>query len=413
MTFQQRKSVLIKKPSFFESLMSPSVENNNSKRDTKQNFGLVRKESEYNEVSMKYRYELHQIQKVTEQAGLLKKKDNLFRRVSIVGRVIDPDIKLGMKLIHDKKVTIVDDKIDEEENEEINADNNKINHINSGHLDFKSNFDIMLAPKKIDEGIFDISDVSANKVISESEEDSESESEEISVKKLDTKLPIHKRKFSVFFKGGPDDDEDEDENVKKKKEYLDKRKKELGRIKKNPRRASILKINDNTENLDKFKLDEKPIEYDKVDNGSGSFELVKNYLTLPKKNNESKMNNDPNGPILKGIIRSLKNSIEKDSSRSLSNEDYKINHAIKSFDSNYYSINEIDNTKKKVNLQHNVSKSLNVIQNKISLRDLIQIEDENPTHKAVDSKKNDFKTRSGHENFFGNLFFFFLLLCSF
>jgi hypothetical protein len=245
-----------------------------------------RKHSVLNDVALKYRFELHEIQKISEEVGLGKKNDNLFRRVSLGGRVLDQDIKYGMKLLHEKRATNTNGIISEEDQEEKHLSNRQLDLpiLNTDKLNFKSDINkYNLAQNGKDRGIFDISDISENSIESDEDFSVLDQEEKLNIKKkIEIKIPIHKKRFSLFCKSNTDDDINEE--IKQRKESLDKRKKELGRLNKSPRRVSIFK-----EQPELIKLNEIPVsnkvnideQYEKICFGSGKFELIKNYLINP------------------------------------------------------------------------------------------------------------------------------------
>jgi hypothetical protein len=56
------------------------------------------------DVSLKYRYELAEIRKISYNLGLDDSRKNMFNRMSVKGRNIDKDIKLAMAHLHEKKM---------------------------------------------------------------------------------------------------------------------------------------------------------------------------------------------------------------------------------------------------------------------------------------------------------------------
>ncbi len=56
------------------------------------------------DVSLRLRYELAEIKKISQNLGLEENKKNMFNRISVKGRKIDKDIKLAMAHLHEKRM---------------------------------------------------------------------------------------------------------------------------------------------------------------------------------------------------------------------------------------------------------------------------------------------------------------------
>ena len=287
----RRKNPFTSQPSIILALNNATQENPIAGKESIDSH-LKRGNNVLDKVSMKYRYELHEMEKITEDAGIgKKKKDNLFRRVSIIGTLIDPDIKYGMHLLQERKLhpTI------ERKESEGKITGNAVPDFNYDLYTYKPNVETYnLAPRGND-GMFDISELSSS-----SSENSEKfqecfdDEEKKKLKKVDLKIPIHKRRFSVYTKGMNNlliDESKESEILRNKRESLEKRKKQLGRVKKTQRRSYIqLKESEGIQliKIPEFHLEEKIEEYDRIKIGSDGFELIKNYLTTPKKEKNRK-----------------------------------------------------------------------------------------------------------------------------